>query len=283
MEGAAAVGAAAVAGSAGSSRAGFRGVAGHEFGIRIADGDGGFVPLIAKSYTMRIFQSLEHRSLFLLVSVLAAFILLPLLETDRAGELVLVCFLSLILVAATLELSGRRMLFWSAIPMAGVCLALTVVSHFLYRTRPLQLTSSLAVAGFLGLVSTSMFGYLGRPGAIMKARLHVSVSLYFLLGIIWFDLYRVANLVQPGSFAERGVTLAGKTASSEMLYFSLATLTTLGYGDIVPVKPLARSLATLEAATGVLYIAITVARLVASLQSPVYRQNVNREETRRDS
>jgi len=51
------------------------------------------------------------------------------------------------------------------------------------------------------------------------------------------------------------------------LYFSLVTLTTLGYGDIVPVRPFARSLATLEAAAGILYIAITVARLVAAYQS----------------
>jgi voltage-gated potassium channel Kch len=50
------------------------------------------------------------------------------------------------------------------------------------------------------------------------------------------------------------------------LYFSFVTLTTLGYGDIVPATPLARMLTVLEAATGVLYIAITVARLVAAYQ-----------------
>ena len=48
-----------------------------------------------------------------------------------------------------------------------------------------------------------------------------------------------------------------------MIYLSLATLTTLGYGDIVPVTPIARMVAALEAVAGVLYIAITVARLVA--------------------
>ena len=50
------------------------------------------------------------------------------------------------------------------------------------------------------------------------------------------------------------------------LYFSLVTLTTLGYGDIVPISPPARIFAAMEAATGVLYIAITVARLVAGYQ-----------------
>jgi Ion channel len=54
---------------------------------------------------------------------------------------------------------------------------------------------------------------------------------------------------------------------STILYFSLTTLTTTGYGDIVAVKPAARMFATLEAASGVLYLAITVARLVASRQT----------------
>lgn len=49
-------------------------------------------------------------------------------------------------------------------------------------------------------------------------------------------------------------------------YFSFVTLTTLGYGDIVPATPLARILAVLEATTGVLCVAITVARLVAAYQ-----------------
>jgi voltage-gated potassium channel Kch len=51
-----------------------------------------------------------------------------------------------------------------------------------------------------------------------------------------------------------------------LLYFSLVTLTTLGYGDLLPVTPFARIVAALEAVTGVLYIAITVARLVAAYQ-----------------
>jgi hypothetical protein len=53
---------------------------------------------------------------------------------------------------------------------------------------------------------------------------------------------------------------AGELATT--LYFSLTTLTTTGYGDIVPLDPFARSLANLEAVTGLFYIAITVARLV---------------------
>jgi hypothetical protein len=54
----------------------------------------------------------------------------------------------------------------------------------------------------------------------------------------------------------------GKGEPTAVLYFSFATLTTLGYGDIVPVSAIARTLATLEAITGQLYLAVLVARLV---------------------
>ena len=83
----------------------------------------------------------------------------------------------------------------------------------------------------------------------------------------WFALYSLLDAIQPGSFAEAGVTLVGRVAPSKILYFSLTTLTTLGYGDIVAVGPIARMTAALEAVAGVLYIAITVARLVASYQT----------------
>ena len=70
-----------------------------------------------------------------------------------------------------------------------------------------------------------------------------------------------------GHGVEAGVTLLDRVRASKFLYFSLATLTTLGYGDIVAVGPAGRMLAALEVAAGVLYIAITVARLVASYQT----------------
>jgi hypothetical protein len=87
------------------------------------------------------------------------------------------------------------------------------------------------------------------------------------LGLGWWALYTLLNALQPGSFAEAGAALNAKTESSTILYFSLTTLTTLGYFDVVAVTPTARIFATLEAAAGVLYIAITVARLVASYQT----------------
>jgi hypothetical protein len=208
----------------------------------------------------------EQRSLFLLLSVLAFFILTPFLEGNPIGGLFIILVLYLTLISATAELQEKRVLFRSAIPIAAASMVLLLASHFL-PIRPLQLADDIVLAGFLALVSVSLFAYLGQQGAVTKGRLYVSVALYLLIGLSWFTFYDIIDLLQPGSFAESGVTLTGTILTTKLLYFSLVSLTTLGYGDIVAIRPAARMLATLEAAAGVLYIAITVARLVAGYQT----------------
>ena len=119
---------------------------------------------------------------------------------------------------------------------------------------------------FFGYVSLILFMHLGRPGRITRGRLYVSVSLYFLVGVFHFAVFDLVDSIHPGSFVEVGLPAGTGMTRASHLYFSFVTLTTLGYGDIVPATPLARMLTVLEAATGVLYIAITVARLVAAYQ-----------------
>ena len=72
------------------------------------------------------------------------------------------------------------------------------------------------------------------------------------LGLSGVLLYRMEDFLVP----------EGARTGAEMVYYSFVTLTTLGYGDIVPVSPSARALATLEALTGQLYLTVLVARLV---------------------
>ena len=213
----------------------------------------------------------EKRSKLLLISIVSFFILAPLVEHARYGRLLLIFILYLTLAAAVMELAGKRALFLSAIPIAGTSMALLLASHF-HPVPTLVLLSDLVLALFLLLVSVSMFAYLGDREKITTGRIYVSVTLYFLLALTWFAGYDLLNTIEPGSFAEGCVTLTGRTDWSRVLYFSMATLTTLGYGDVVPVRPAARMLATLEAAAGVLYIAITVARLVAAGQAPSQRE-----------
>ena len=90
-----------------------------------------------------------------------------------------------------------------------------------------------------------------------------SVALYLILGFIWAIFYTF--LVQLSPEAIRGVEPENWTHSlSTMTYFSFVTLTTLGYGDISPVTPIAKVLVILEAVVGMFYIAIIVASLIGA-------------------
>ncbi len=209
------------------------------------------------------FLNRERRSKFLLVSILLFFVMAPLIEDREIGGLFLILNLYATLAASTMELAGNRILFWSAIPIACVSMFLLLFSHFV-RIPALLVANSIVLALFFLLVSVSLFAHLGKSSPLTNSKLFVSVSLYFMLGLTWFAIYHALNLVQPGSFTEAGNPISGDTHWSTFLYFSLTTLTTLGYGDILAVKPAARMFAVLEAVSGVLYIAITVSRLVSA-------------------
>jgi hypothetical protein len=102
------------------------------------------------------------------------------------------------------------------------------------------------------------------PGRITFRRLQGALVLYLNLGTIFASAYHLIWEVSPDAFAHLGAASPGRSPSqiAVMLYFSFSTLTTTGFGDIVPVNPFARGLANLEAIIGQFFLAITVARLV---------------------
>ena len=96
-----------------------------------------------------------------------------------------------------------------------------------------------------------------------------SICVYILVGICWSIFYFFESVIHPGAFNGIDVEI-GKSRFTDLLYYSYVTLSTLGYGDITPVTPIARTLAFLEALFGQFYIAILVASFVG-LQISVRR------------
>ncbi|MFL6584858.1 MAG: ion channel [Chthoniobacterales bacterium] len=99
-----------------------------------------------------------------------------------------------------------------------------------------------------------------RPGTITSSRIQGAVAVYLLFGLVWANAYEWIQLIRPGAFTGSGMNGAH---GASWIYYSFITLTTVGYGDISPVHPAARSFAAAEALTGQLYIAILISRLVA--------------------
>ena len=98
-------------------------------------------------------------------------------------------------------------------------------------------------------------------GRITYHRIAGAVLLYLLIGLAFMMLFSFVGLSADNAFS--GLTFEYDAAiASRLLYFSFVTLTSTGYGDIVPIHPLARSLCSMEAIIGQLYPAILLARLV---------------------
>jgi len=95
-----------------------------------------------------------------------------------------------------------------------------------------------------------------------------SVGLYLLAGITWAIAFHAIEMITPGSFGIPGVEQ--RATAADLYYFSFVTLTTLGYGDISPATPFARSLAVLEATFGQVFLVALLGRLV-SLQLAAQR------------
>lgn len=104
-----------------------------------------------------------------------------------------------------------------------------------------------------------------------------TIVVYLLIGLIWALLYIIAEGQQPGSFSFTQVDAleSGEAADllSSLTYFSLITLTSTGFGEITPISDSARTLASLEAVLGQIFLAVLVAWLVGKYLSHSERQD----------
>jgi Ion channel len=121
-------------------------------------------------------------------------------------------------------------------------------------------------AGFrLGVVAAFGAVLLGRvlaPGPVTKARIKGALAAYLLIGVMFGELFRVLAIAWPNALSTSAAHPLGSKFTAEIMYFSFSTLTTAGYGDIVPVHPYARALANVEAITGQMYIVLLIGRLL---------------------
>jgi hypothetical protein len=203
--------------------------------------------------------------LFLLLSVLLVILIYPVLDHDDVGRLVLGVLMFVPVILATFRLSQTKgWVLPSVLLMSGASL-LSLASTF-FPNRTLTGMKWVVLAAFFALTVVGFFSYLRNARTILTAHLYTAISIYLLLGMQWFAVYSAIDVFRPGSFLFNNAAIADR--QSELLYFSLVTLTTVGYGDIVPLDGEVRMLAALEGVTGVLYVAITVALLVSAYKGP---------------
>jgi hypothetical protein len=210
----------------------------------------------------RFWETDESLSVLLVLLILFELVLPPFLGAhapDRPGPVADTLFTLVLVVGMATVWRETR---WVVRALAG----LTLIALPLRWATWLDPASGLApasVASAMLVVALLTFVVLAkvmRPGMVTSNRIQGAVAAYLLLGLVWAGAYELVALNDPAAFVGLG-DRPGPTA--QWIYYSLVTLTTMGYGDITPVNPLARSLAASEALTGQLYLAILISRLVA--------------------
>ncbi len=156
----------------------------------------------------------------------------------------------------------------SVLPMIGIAVASGVFGTALaLRIKGDHVTLDACLEATAWLISSLIiFWAVARavfaPGRITYHRIVGAVLLYLTIGLTFVALFTLVGALSPGAFSGLAIT-DRVTLPSDLIYFSFSTLTSVGYGDITPVHPLARSLANIESVVGQLYPATLVARLVS--------------------
>jgi voltage-gated potassium channel len=205
----------------------------------------------------------EWRHLLLLISILALFMASPFIVTLRNGVLVLNIVGATIMVTGSYALSERKQLFRAAIVLSAIsivatCLLLAFPQHWAV------LVSHSSIILLVAFFCVSILGYVLRSGRVTSDKIFAAICVYLLLGFTWSYAYALLDEMQPGSFAALTETARTDYVARvmELRYFSFMTLTTVGYGDVLPRSAAAQTMAVLEAVTGQIYLAVLVARLV---------------------
>ncbi|MBN1346427.1 MAG: two pore domain potassium channel family protein [Phycisphaerae bacterium] len=203
----------------------------------------------------------------MLVSLGVLLVLYPYVEEGHEATTLMSLMFSLVPLAGVYAVSDKRWHIIVAIILAVPFLGYHWFGGILTQTnRPIWLYSG--PLAFYTFTTITIFSHVLRGTSISDDKLYGAVSVYVLIGLTFMTAYSLLEHVEPGSFFIDHERDPDRVLShTDMLYFSFATLTTVGYGDMTPVTSKARSLAMLEAILGPLFIAILIARLVGSARA----------------
>ena len=205
---------------------------------------------------------------WLFFALIGFFVAGPLVSESTAGILLLDVLLFGVLIFSAYSVSNNRKVL-----IIAILLALPTTAFWLGAR-----VSNSALLAFIGLFFSALF-FLYIVGVLLRQilkseqvdadTLYGAVTAYLLIGVTWAFFYAMVSMIVPDAFTFGPLTTYVEADPMFgdfrfFVYYSLVTLSTLGYGDITPLAPMARTLASLEAVLGQLYIAVAVAALVGT-------------------
>jgi hypothetical protein len=195
------------------------------------------------------------------------------------------CQISFLVLFPYFDLPGPRMIFFRLLGVAAFVAGVYAVSdkraqwvtalilaipagvlNTMFALRPdagLVVPTLISTILFLAFTAVSLLRAVLRSTTVTHDTIYGALSVYFLFAITWGVGYFLLTNLQPGAISLDPARHPNHRMDwSDCIFYSYVTLTTIGYGDMVPITPQARSLSILEAVSGTMYVAVLIARLV---------------------
>ena len=239
-----------------------------------------------KSNHLTVANAVKGKIIYVLGIVILVQFSYPITESGNFLTQIIYQMLYATLFIAGIVLSRHKPKVVRLLSVTGVVwLIVTIITYIPNQTSLLALLITYVIFGFLQIIITLiLLQYVFQARHITRDVIYAAIAIYLLLGAIFVPTYGLIEtltfaLSDGTAHAFTGGTLVGNGifAWQDFIYYSYVTLTTLGFGDILPVTMLAKSAVTLEAVIGVMYVTIIMARLVslysADTNKPTTSQN----------
>lgn len=202
----------------------------------------------------------RHPSAILLLVQLLGLLLYPLLDGTQTGRLALSAFGVAVLVFTTRMVRRTPGLTWVSVGLALPAVVLLVL-QIVFDLDALLPWAAALESLFYFYAAGSLVAYMMEDTRATTDELFAAGATFTLLAWAFAYAFVVVQAMEPGSFLA-AVNPEQPRSWTELVFLSFALLSSTGIGDVIPVRPLARGLASLEMFVGVMYIALVVSRLI---------------------
>ncbi len=214
----------------------------------------------------RIHPKARHNIILLVLNFIYIFVLGLFADTNNINFVYYTC-ISLIYFASVLVIKDESRYYFY---FPAVMIILTWITEFLNFPLLSDITGIISTIFFFGIIVLLIIR-VAKSKRVTIVEFLESINIYMLLGIAASILFGFLYRIKPEAFS---ASTGNFSSQADFIYFSFVTITTLGYGDILPVSHLARSLAIMFSVTGQLYLTMIIAMLVGKYLS-VNQVNTN--------
>jgi len=199
-----------------------------------------------------------------LILVVATVIFVAILPLARSIPIIVEIVQATVVISAILVSSATRRALVIGLALGVPTLVMSLVAPRTVGQGTTYVFLALIAALYLYMV-VLMLGRIFATRRVTKETILMAVASYLLVALVWSIAFTALETAYPGSFS-LPAELHISDYWPDLYYFSFVTMTTLGYGDITPQSPVARSMATLEAISGVMFLAVLIGRLVGAYE-----------------